>query len=90
MRLLYDPNALTDSLELDYLRRPRPLQRWLRRCTWTVGGVAFLGALWALWPSHHTALQAGPVSTPHAMFNQDCGKCHTAAFATATRWKFEQ
>src|SRR4051794_26832096 len=82
---LYDPKALPDSLEVDYVERPRSLTRWMRRCTWGAGGLALLYVAWILWPSNHAALQAGPVSTPHAMFNQDCGKCHTEALATATR-----
>jgi len=49
------------------------------------GSLAVLCVAWVLWPTHHTALEAGPVSTWHAMFNQDCGKCHTETFATATR-----
>jgi hypothetical protein len=85
MRPLYDPNDLTEALELDYFQRQRPLNRWLRRCTWTAGGVALVWALWAIWPANHSALQAGPVATPHAMFNHNCGICHTEAFVTATR-----
>jgi hypothetical protein len=81
----YKPKELTDSLELDYVHRPRAFQRWQRRCLWAVGGLALLYVGWILWPSHHTALEAGPVSTPHAMFNQDCTRCHTERFATAGR-----
>src|SRR3954454_16665479 len=82
---MYDPKALTDALEVDYVQRPRPLNRWLRRCTWIAGGIALLYVAWILWPTNHAALEAGPVSTSHAMFNDQCGKCHIAAFATATR-----
>jgi predicted CXXCH cytochrome family protein len=85
MPSLCDPKALTDTLELDYVDRPRPLGLWLRRGIWSAGGLALLCVAWMLWPIHHTALQAGPLSTPHAIFNQDCAKCHTEAFATATR-----
>jgi hypothetical protein len=81
----YDPKSLTDSLELDYFMRPRALSRWWPRCMWAAGGIALLYVAWALWPSHHDALQAGPLTTPHAMWSADCGKCHTEAFATAAR-----
>jgi len=30
-------------------------------------------------------LQAGPVSTAHALFNADCAQCHTESFQTAKR-----
>jgi len=82
---LYDPKALTESLELDYVNRPRALNRWLRRCTWAAGAAALIFVVWAVWPTNHMALQAGPLSTSHAMFSNDCGKCHTESFATALR-----
>jgi hypothetical protein len=85
MSFWYDPKTLTDALELDYVQRPRLLHLWQRRLLWSAGACALLYVAWVLWPSHHAALEAGPVSTPHAMFNQDCGKCHTDAFATMTR-----
>ncbi len=85
MQPLYDPKALSDSLELDYVQRPRQVHRWMRLFTWGAGLAAVLYAGWTILPANHDQLQAGPLSTPHAMFNQDCGKCHTVAFATAAR-----
>lgn len=85
MPLWYDPKSLTDSLELDYFDRPRPLGRWWRRGLWLAGAAALVCVAWVLWPTHHAALEAGPVSAPHAMFNEDCARCHTAGFATAAR-----
>jgi hypothetical protein len=82
----YDPKALTDSLELDYVHRPRVLNLWLRRCTWTAGAVSLFYIAWALWPGHHAHLQAGPLTTPHAMLNHKCSVCHTEALATAVRF----
>ena len=82
---LHDPKALTESLELDYVRRPRAFHRWFTRCTWGAFAGALVCAAWIVWPTNRATLEAGPVSTPHAMFNQDCEKCHTAPFATATR-----
>jgi hypothetical protein len=81
----YDPKALTDSLELDYVDRPRSLNRWLRRCLWSAGGLSLLYVVWAMWPGHHRQLQAGPLTTSHAMLNQNCSACHTEALATLTR-----
>jgi hypothetical protein len=80
---LRHPKTLADWLEFDAHRRPRLLRRlWL----WAVlaaflasGGVA----AWALLPANRKALQAGPVSTAHAML--DCSQCHTEALRTAGR-----
>jgi c(7)-type cytochrome triheme protein len=85
MPSLHDPKALTESLELDYADRPRLLNRSLVRCTWLAGLLALLYAAWTLLPFNRAMLQAGPVSTPHAMFNSDCSTCHTESFATAAR-----
>jgi hypothetical protein len=87
MALQHDPKALADSLELDYHDRPRRLQRWQWHLTWIcpVAAVVFVLAI-LLSPGGRTALHAGPVAAPHLMFNQDCSKCHTAAFATAGRF----
>ena len=82
----YDSKALTDSLELDYVERPRAMSVWLRRCTWSAGVISLCYVVWALWPGHHAHLQAGPLATPHAMLNQNCGTCHTEALATASRF----
>jgi hypothetical protein len=86
-----DPKKLAESLELDYFRRPRPLARWRRRLA--RGGLAvglLLGAVLLLppWTGPRRVLpvyQAGPVSTAHAMFNDDCARCHTESFQTAAR-----
>jgi hypothetical protein len=86
MSAWYRPKELSEALELDYVRRPRPLGRWLRRATWAAGAAALICVAWLLWPSHHTALQAGPVAEPHALFGRDCTRCHTNLFATAERF----
>jgi hypothetical protein len=82
---LRSPKTLSEWFELDYFRRRR-LFRGLRR---SLIGVAFLASCltvgWTLLPGKQTVYQAGPLSTAHALFNQDCGKCHTEAFPTLKR-----
>jgi hypothetical protein len=81
-----DPKTLTEWIQLDYFRRPRGLRRWR---TW-LGWGTFLACLAVvpvvfLLPRGKNNFQAGPVSSAHAFFNDDCGKCHTDAFRTAQR-----
>jgi hypothetical protein len=81
-----DPKNLPEWIELDYFRRSRFLWWLRRRVTWLtlLAGVA-LGAA-AFLPRASRLYQAGPVSTAHAMFNNDCGQCHTENFQTARRF----
>jgi hypothetical protein len=83
---LHDPKKLTDWLQLDYFRRPRPLARSLR---WLVGlAVLLSGAAvaWSVWPTNHAWHQAGPVSTAHTFIGSDCARCHTTAFEPLRRF----
>lgn len=78
------PRTLSNWTELDYHKRRRLLSAWW----WWVGGSAALAAvlLVGLWGfAGNQAFQAGPVSHPHALFNQDCAQCHEKAFTTLTR-----
>src|SRR5438132_350629 len=80
------PKTLPEWIELDYFGRPRRLRRakvWVSLAV-LFSGVLAVGAL-AFFPRQKMLYQAGPLSTAHAMFNQDCGLCHTQAFQTATR-----
>ncbi len=71
--------------ELDYHRRPRGLRNWRYWVTLTccVGATAF--ASWSVRPAHHWVHQATPVSVAHAMFNQDCARCHVEALRPIQR-----
>src|SRR5262249_20205682 len=66
---LRTPKTLADWVDLDYVKRPRPLRRLWRPAL----AVALLGAVlyiaWAVALGSPTAFQAGPVSTAHALFN---------------------
>src|SRR5262245_759643 len=81
-----DQKNLHEWIELDYFERPRPLRRWRKPLFWAtflllVGVVA---ALW-FWPKSTLLVQAGPVSTAHAMFNDDCWQCHQEPFQTTRK-----
>ena len=82
------PRSLGSWLELDYFRRRTLFRGW-----W--GGsllVALVAALAAfgvmLQASGRATFQAGPLSTPHAMFQDRCEVCHTDFGKTFTRlWR---
>ncbi|NBO93694.1 MAG: hypothetical protein EBV06_15495 [Planctomycetia bacterium] len=75
---------LSNWLELDYHHRRRLLPGW---SWWLLGGLLLgLVSLVGLYAaSGDRAFQAGPVSRPHAMFNNDCSKCHTNNGSTFSR-----
>jgi hypothetical protein len=82
---LRSPKTLSRWLELDYFERPRPLRR-----LWPLGILLALlvsgsYVAWALASGRHTAFQAGPVSSAHAAFNNDCAACHTGPTRTFHR-----
>jgi hypothetical protein len=91
MSPLWNPKSLSEWQELDYHRRPRPLKSLWRPvllATLAVAVVALV-AVAALQkrviPRLATAYQAGPLSTAHAMFNNDCSRCHVEGFKTWDR-----
>jgi hypothetical protein len=82
-----DPKNLSEWIELDYFRRSRFLGWLRRRATWVTLGVSVLlvgGTLLLPWTSK--LYQAGPVSTAHAMFNDNCAVCHTESLQTLRRF----
>jgi hypothetical protein len=79
------PKFLPGWLELDYFRRPRSLRsarKWLTAGACLVGVLVLLATLV---PRYRWMHEARPVSTAHAMFNDDCGVCHRLAFAPLGR-----
>ncbi len=82
---LRDPKALSDWIELDYYRRPRPLRQLRRWLTWAVFVVGAVTLVLITWLGQPTIYQAGPVATAHRMFNQDCARCHTESFQPINR-----
>jgi predicted CXXCH cytochrome family protein len=79
------PRTLASWFELDYFRR-RALFRRLWGGLPVLAGLAAVFALGAMyWAAGHRAFQAGPLSTPHAMFNDRCDVCHDRQGATLSR-----
>lgn len=90
-----NPKTLPEWEELDYFNRPRRLKAlWKPVLLGTLAvGVVGMVAIAALQkkvaPRLATAYQAGPLSSAHAMFNNNCGICHVEAFKTWDRlWQF--
>lgn len=81
-----DPKTLAEWIQLDYFRRPRGMRRWRSWTAWATffACAAAVGAIFFL-PRGKTFFQAGPVSSAHAFFNNDCGQCHMESFQTARR-----
>lgn len=82
---------LPEWLELDYFQRPRAIKSLWK----PVALAAFLAATAALLavaiihqtgsPRLASIYQAGPLSPAHALFADDCGKCHVESFRTWDR-----
>jgi len=82
---LRSPKNLAQWFELDYFRRRRLFRGLSKPLTWGALLAACIGVGWTFLPGKHMVYQAGPLSTAHAMFNQDCAKCHTEAFPALNR-----
>jgi hypothetical protein len=82
-----DPKRLPQWVELDYYRRQRPLRRWVRRLSVGVllAGTVAAGAF-ALTPWAPRTYQAGPLSSAHALFSNDCHQCHTEPLQVVQRF----
>jgi Cytochrome c7 and related cytochrome c len=80
-----DPKTLSDWIQLDYFRQPGRL--WGLRNILT--GLIFIVCLSLLpftWRAQSRFVyQSRPVSSAHAMFNDNCGVCHVESFQPAMR-----
>lgn len=77
---------LNEWIETDYFRRPRSLRRWRNPLCAAVGLLCLAGVVAAYFvPRSARLVQAGPVSSAHSLFNDDCRRCHTEAFQTAKK-----
>jgi hypothetical protein len=79
------PKTLSEWFELDYFRRRRLFRGLWRSSSGLALLVSCLAVGWTFLAGKHTVYQAGPLSTAHALFNNDCGKCHTEAFPVLNR-----
>jgi hypothetical protein len=83
---LHNAKSLPEALELDVHKRPRAFRRW----GWWIIVGSFPGALLLFVGLYYSQgqdrlYQAGPLTQPHAMLQQNCQVCHTQAFATLGR-----
>jgi predicted CXXCH cytochrome family protein len=83
---LRDPKTLAEWLELDYFRRPRWPRRLRRLVTWTVAIAGAAVLVLTFWPGALWVYESAPVSAAHAMFNDQCTRCHTDSFRPALRF----
>lgn len=78
---------LPEWVELDYHRRDRKLRRWRRVLTWGTLAACVIGVSFAtVLPGSRRAIQAGPLSFAHSMFNDECSRCHQESFQTAKKF----
>lgn len=74
---------LSQRIDREYFKRLFPIPRWRRTLTYLFIG---LGVLWLGWHAvarNSTIYNAGPISSAHSMFGQNCSACHvkTAVFS---------
>ena len=73
---------IAQRLESNYIKSIRPLARWRNTLIVVLvvsGAVAIV--LFAGWRPTRTLLSKGPLSSPHALFEQRCEVCHANAFS---------
>jgi hypothetical protein len=75
--MLRSSRELSNRVEIDVHSHPNRF----RRATWWLALWAGVGALlWLSWQTvlgEHQIYQAGPVSLPHRLIENDCAMCHT-------------
>lgn len=83
--LLRTPKTLSAWLELDYFRRRRLFLRLKRTLSLTTAIATILCLGFLLQAAGKRTFQAGPLSTPHAMFDHQCDLCHQDHGGTLAR-----
>ena len=82
------PKSLASWLELDYFRRRGLFRGWWGGSLLVALIVAVAGFGFMLLAAGRSTFQAGPLSAPHAMFQDRCEVCHTDNGKTLTRlWR---
>lgn len=75
--MLRSSRELSSRVDINVHRQPNRL----RRATWWLALWAGVGSLLWLWMQHlqgeHQIYQAGDVTSPHRLFENECWRCHT-------------
>jgi predicted CXXCH cytochrome family protein len=73
---MHDPRPLSERFDLTYVRRRQLSDRWTRPLSLAavILVVAVAGAV--MMQGDFRAFSSGPLTQAHAMFADDCGKCH--------------
>lgn len=82
-----DTKGVAQRLDLEYLQRPERTRVWRARLMWGAPAAAALLCLPFLFGIGRTrhVFSNGPVSRPHAIFENKCSACHAKAFASVPR-----
>ncbi len=80
-RRILDTKGRAQRIDLGYLQRPHRLGSLRRRLAWAVPLAAVLAILPSFFGGGRKILSSGPVSPPHAIFENKCSLCHAAAFS---------
>jgi hypothetical protein len=77
--------SLAERIDLSYWRQPHSLRRWKWWVSWIAPGLVAVWLLWAAVSGDQRIYEARPVSPAHAMFANDCKRCHTESWQPAAR-----
>lgn len=80
-----DPKTLADWIQLDYFRKPGRVWTVRNLLTWLVLITCLALITFSLAPGARFVYESRPVSSAHAMFNDNCSVCHAASFQPALR-----
>lgn len=83
-----DPRPLSERFDLTYVGKKHLADRWIVLLSW---GVVSIGLAWlavAAMRSDETPYTSGPLTHAHAMFADNCNKCHAGEGGTETFFSF--
>ena len=83
--MLHDPKKLQETIELDYVQRPRRRLRSKKIAQWSTLVISLGFVAWTWLPGSRSVYQADSVSVAHTQFDQDCSTCHDRAFRAVRR-----
>jgi mono/diheme cytochrome c family protein len=83
-RRIRDTKGVAQRLDLNYLGRPALIAVLRKRLTWLLVALAAIASVPLVtgFGGSRRAVMSGSVSAAHAVFENKCESCHTAAFAS--------